>query len=331
MNFLDILKKLALLSFAALYLASYGCNAEQHIDTDNMHDDDHDHDDHVHEHPFAIVFEAQSGGKAVNCNDALSGYGPDGTHEVHINDLRFFVSNIQLHTTNGVTQVTLDTNDFQYTSEHDVYDYVALIDLTGNNSGTCVSTALGFPEGTARTNNVISGKATTDVVEKITFDVGISQHLMKHVISDHSAEDAPSPLAELHWSWAFGYRHFVFNFTTKDASGATGEGYVHIGSTGCGGDGVKALTDQEACDKINTAKVELIGFDLANSKVIINLDNVLAGVAFAEEVTDNVFAPNVNCHSGAMQAACTPVFANFGIDLDSGSSSATDNSVFTFE
>lgn len=68
MNFLDILKKLALLSFAALYLASYGCNAEQHIDTDNMHDDDHDHDDHAHEHPFAIVFEAQSGGKAVNCN-----------------------------------------------------------------------------------------------------------------------------------------------------------------------------------------------------------------------------------------------------------------------
>ena len=50
---------------------------------------------------------------------------------------------------------------------------------------------------------------------------------MQATIATSTAEAAPSPLDEMYWSWATGYRHFVFNFEV-DAAGELGEGEAQL-------------------------------------------------------------------------------------------------------
>ncbi|WDT76931.1 MAG: hypothetical protein MPW16_06875 [Candidatus Manganitrophus sp.] len=56
----------------------------------------------------------------------------------------------------------------------------------------------------------------------MTFDLGVSQPLMKATIANNTAEGAPSPLNEMYWSWASGYRHFVMNFAVEDDGNGNG-------------------------------------------------------------------------------------------------------------
>ena len=76
----------------------------------------------------------------------------------------------------------------------------------------------------------------------------------KSVIANNTPEGAPSPLGEMYWSWATGYRHFVFNFTVTAGSGDTGDGYLHVGSLDCGAEGTLALEDRDACGFVNTTE-----------------------------------------------------------------------------
>jgi hypothetical protein len=121
--------------------------------------------------------------------------------------------------------------------------HVALIDLTDTGAGACDSGAIAFAEGTSRVNDVFVARAKVDSVRKLSFDVGVPQALMKTVIAATSEEGAPSPLREMYWSGASGYRHLVMNATVETPSG-TGEGYVHVGSRDCGGAGQEALSDR---------------------------------------------------------------------------------------
>ena len=275
---------------------------------------------------FSLRFAAVDAGHVVGCGSAMGGFGPNQTDTVQISDLRFYVSNIQFFTAEGQKlAVTLDRNEFQYVSSDGT---VALVDLTGTSIGACAGTGLTYPEGTARTNAAVTGTADAGKIDRVSFDVGVPQHLMKKVIADHTAEDAPSPLAEMHWSWAFAYRHFVMNFTMVDGNGTSGEGYVHVGSTDCGGDGTKALTDREACGNLNTPAVSLTGFDLATDTVAVNIRRILANLDFEMASTDAT-VPGVACHSSVEQPDCAMIFANFGINQATGASSASLNTVFS--
>jgi len=275
---------------------------------------------------FALRFAAVDAGHVVSCGSTMSGFGPNQTDDVQISDLRFYVSNLQFFTAQGQKlAVELDRNEFQYVSDDGT---VALVDLTDTSAGACAGTGLSYPEGTARTNAAITGKADAGKIERVSFDVGVPQHLMKKVIADHTAEDAPSPLAEMHWSWAFAYRHFVMNFTMVDGNGTAGEGYVHVGSTDCGGDGTKALTDREACGNLNTPAVSLTKFDVATDTVAVNIRKILANVDFEMAATDST-VPGVACHSSVEQPDCAMIFANFGLNQATGTASAQRNTVFS--
>lgn len=273
--------------------------------------------------PFSLKFAAGAGGQLVGCTDTVAGLGPSGDISIGMTDLRFYISNIRFFDETGAeVAVKLDTNDFQYSSDA---GQVALIDLAGTSEGSCASAT---DEGTARVNDVITGTTLVDQVTSISFDVGIPQAVMKETIANNTAEGAPSPLAEMYWSWASGYRHFVFNFAI-DSSGEEGEGVVHIGSGDCGAEGLLALEDREACGRVNTPTVTLESFDLDANTVVLDLPAVLAGQDFLVTIRDPETmepigeGPGVQCHSGPMQPDCDPVFSAFSLDLQSGTTIAS--------
>jgi uncharacterized repeat protein (TIGR04052 family) len=287
-------------------------------------DDDDDGTDPDPVSAFSLRFAAYYEGQEVGCADRLGGLGTSGTAEAEISDLRFYVSNIQFFDADGnPVDFTLDENEFQYSSpEGDV----ALIDLTDTSAGACAGEGLGFPEGTARTNTVVTGQTRLGAVRTVSFDVGVPQPVQKAVIENNTAEDAPSPLREMHWSWGYAYRNFVLNFTILD-NAVAGEGYLHVGSTDCGGDGTKALTDRQSCGKPNTAEVLLTSFDLSTNTVTVEIDQLFANLDFLV-TQDEIEVPGVSCHSSEMQTDCPTLFENLGLDITDGGASAAFNTVF---
>jgi uncharacterized repeat protein (TIGR04052 family) len=275
--------------------------------------------------PFTLNFAAVYQGDLVTCGSVLPNLGPANTVTAEISDLRFYVSNLKFYNEAGdELSVELASNAFQYNSAD---GNVALIDLTSTTGGACGGAGLSAPEGTARTNTVITGQSHPDQVHSISFDVGIPQHLMKTILATHTDADAPSPLAEMHWSWAYAYRHFVMNFTMVD--GATpGEGYVHIGSTGCGGDGTRAMTDRETCDLVNTPTVRYGHFHMTDT-VAVDIGAVLANLDFqVEQTMGGPMVPGVATHSMPMQPDTPIIFMNFGLDAMTGVASAATNAAF---
>jgi uncharacterized repeat protein (TIGR04052 family) len=276
-----------------------------------------------HMHDFTVRFAAVDSVIEVGCGDTIGNLGPGGTASIEISDLRFYVSNIRLYDAAGdLLAMTFDSNEFQYATDE---GNVALIDLTDSSAGACAGDGITYPEGTARTNSVITGMVDGHEIARVTFDVGIPQLLMKDVIADNTAEGAPSPLAEMHWSWAYAYRFFVMNFVVHDGA-SDGEGYLHIGSNDCGGDGTKALTDRDACGKVNAAAVSL-DLDPERDKILIDIRALLAGL---DMLVDNggTAVTGCECHSSATQPDCATVFANFGIDQATGSATANLNTIF---
>ena len=194
--------------------------------------------------PFALQFSALLDGQPVGCGPQLGGFGPGAGDLVGITDLRFYISNLRFFDAQGQSvALELDVNEFQLSSPAGT---VALVDLTGTTQGTCASTGEAAAESTPRSNLSIRGRTDISAVARIAFDVGVPQPLMKQTIATNSPESAPSPLGEMMWNWNSGYRHFVFNFSVADQSGAQGVGHVHVGSRDCGPKDGLALSDRES-------------------------------------------------------------------------------------
>ena len=280
---------------------------------------------------FRLAFTATDGGSPVDCTTPAGGLGDSGAYSLGISDLRFYVSNLEFRDDAGeVLTTTFDANDFQYQGGT---GWVGLIDLTGNTDGTCTGSAVAYSEGTARTNDAISGETLVGDVASITFDVGVPQALMQEVIGSTTAEAAPSPLNEMFWSWATGYRHFVMNATVSDGS-EEGDSYMHVGSTGCAADGELALENQDSCEFVNTPHVEIDAFDLAADSVALDLAALVAGLDFLSPIYDpDTFevigeGVGVECHSSPDQPDCPVLFDNFGVEIATGEASAANNLVF---
>ncbi|MEO1268297.1 MAG: MbnP family copper-binding protein [Myxococcota bacterium] len=281
---------------------------------------------------FALTFQATADGQPVGCSDTIGGVGPDAQHSVGLSDLRFYVSNLQFLDADGnPLEVQLDTNEFQYSGEA---GWVGMIDLTGTSEGTCTGNDIAFAEGTARTNNTITGMAPVGDVTSVSFDVGVPQPLMKEVIAATSPEAAPSPLNEMYWSWASGYRHFVLNLTVQTAGGDSGDGYLHIGSRDCGDGQALALADRETCGLVNTPKVALSNFDLEKDTVQVDVLQLLNNLSFVAPIYDTETfevigeGPGLECHSAATQLHCEALFSNFGLNLETGAATPASNAIF---
>ncbi|MBU2870691.1 MbnP family copper-binding protein [Colwellia sp. E2M01] len=314
--------------------------------------------------PFTLNFSAKSAGETVVCDSTHNNFGTadDGLHSISVSDLRFYVSNVKFYDeNNNELNVELDSNDFQLNHEQ---GFVGLVDLTSNTAGACVDGA------TERTNESITGTVLNGTVASVSFDVGVPQAVMQDVIATNTQEDAPTPLNEMYWSWASGYRHFVMEFTIEsndvaivehveaaadvaetteeihedsgddhsghahsaDANSTTGTGAVHLGSTDCkGADDVFALESQNSCGFVNTPKVTINNFNLATDTVVIDVDAMLLNAKFSADDGESV--PTVSCHSfgAAASTDCSALFENFGLSTVDGSADADTNLVFIKE
>lgn len=282
--------------------------------------------------PFSLQFAATVNGDAVSCGKEYTGLGPTKQHTIGINDLRFYVSNVQFRDGSGnPVALTLDDNEFQLNQPA---GSVALIDLTSNTEGNCAAGAIAYSEGTARTNSVLRGTTVVQDVASVSLDIGVPQAVMKSVIGANTAEGAPSPMAEMYWSWASGYRHIVLNFTARDTMNKTGEGYLHIGSRNCGPQDGRALQDRESCEFVNTPKFSAEKFNLSTDKVTLDLGVLLDGLDFMAPIYDSktfeVIGQGVGaeCHSSPTQTDCSSVFPSLGIDVATGTSQAAANRAF---
>lgn len=283
--------------------------------------------------PFTLQFAALVNGAPVSCAAEFTGLGPTKQNTVGVSDLRFYVSNLQFRNSAGnPVALTLDDNEFQ---RNDSAGAVALIDLTGNTEGSCGQSAIAFAEGTARTNSVLRGSTVVEDVASISFDIGVPQAVMKSVIAVNTAESAPSPLNEMYWSWASGYRHFVFNFAARDGMQQKGGGYLHVGSRNCGPPDGRALKDRESCEFVNTPKFSAPSFDLRTNKVGVDLGALVSGIDFIAPIYDpktfEVIGQGVGaeCHSAPTQPDCPQIFGNLGIDMTNGGAQASGNRVFS--
>jgi len=273
---------------------------------------------------FALRFAAVDGNKEVGCGDVIEGVGSNGNGSLEISDLRFYVSNLRFSTTGGgVMTPTLDENAFQYT---DGKGSVALVDTTSTATGACSGQGITYPEGTARVNKVITGQVDAKPITGVSFDIAIPQALMKEIIANHTAEDAPSPFAEMSWSWAYAYRYFVMNAVVHKGA-QPGEAYMHVGSTDCGGDGTKALTDRDSCGHINGARVSLSSFEPATDTIAVDVRALVSGLDFDVSNEETTYV-GIECHSSPSQPDCPILFGNLGIDMDTGTSNPATNSVF---
>ena len=311
-TFTSKIKSTLPLTFASIFLlASCGSGSDSSVEENT---------------PFTLNFKAKSAGETITCDNVHNNFGTEELHAISVSDLRFYVSNIKFFNENDEElNVELDSNAFQRHSEQ---GFVGLVDLTSNISGACTDDALG---GTERTNSGISGTiiAGSGTVSSVSFNVGVPQAVMKDVIATNSQEDAPTPLNEMYWSWASGYRHFLMNFTIENTGDVAGKGLVHLGSRNCGGDGLLALEEKDSCDFVNTPQVSIKNFNPTNDVIVLDIDALLNNVKFAatgEEVT-----PTVSCHSSPAQTDCLALFENFGIDMLDGSADADANLVFIKE
>ncbi len=286
--------------------------------------------------PVELAGDAGAGsadGGDAGARDAGSPFpGVGDSVTVSVADLRFYVSDLRFYDDQGVeVPVTLDESEFQY---HSDVGSVALVDLTGNTEGSCAESAIAFAEGTARQNPSVTGLTDLARVASVAFSVGVPQAVMQDVIANNDIEGAPSPLGEMYWSWASGYRHFVFNAALETATDLMGEGYMHVGSRACGPADGLALEDRDSCDFVNTPAVMLPAFDLASDSVVVDLGAIVDGLDFVSDVRDpdtmEVIGqqPGVSCHSSPMQPDCELIFGKFGVDIDTGVSNADDNVVF---
>lgn len=285
---------------------------------------------------FALNFKMQSDGLDLDCNNMVTGFGPTGDNSIGLNDLRFYVSNVQFWDAEGVElEVTLDDSDFQLNHQAGT---VALIDFAGNSEGYCSSNPedrlLESSIATEATNTTITGQVDSGTIHAISFDVGVPQDLMKAVVNNHSMQDAPAPLNQMYWSWVGGYRHLLFNFAVMD-SVTSGEGLVHMGSRGCTANpGELALEGKDECDWVNTAQVRLDNFMPSENSVVVDIDQLLKNVAFiktTEGENGTEESPGVSCHSNPAQSDCSTLFENLGVDIETGQADASANSVFIKE
>lgn len=271
---------------------------------------------------FTLQFKGMVGDMALNCDDLYTDLGQNKAYQFGIGDVRFYVSNLQFLDVNGeVIPLTLNSNSFQLNHEQ---GSVSLIDFSNKESGYCEI----VNEGTPRTNTTITGTTANSDIVSVSFDIGVPQAVMKSAIAATDVTtDAPPPLAEMYWSWASGYRHFVINFTAMDSTHTdiVENSVFHVGSRDCGGAG-KALSDRETCGLLNTPKVRIDDFDPEVNTVIVDLAKILDKAQDPDFIKNGNFG--VQCHTSTKESACLSLFPALGLDIETGAANEANNSVF---
>ncbi len=252
---------------------------------------------------LTIPFEARVGAEPAACGTTYSGLGVEPA-DVKLNDLRFYVHDIRLVDGDGnEVPVELDQDGIWQ------FETVALLDFE---DGTDACSG-----GTAETNTSVVGTVPAGDYEAIRFRVGVPFEL-----NHEDVATSPSPLniTTLFWTWGFGHLFFaaVTEATPVDG-GESNQHFVHLGSTGCTGD--PELGEVVDCTSPNRPEYELTSYVVGTSKIILDLEPLLA---------DSKLLTELGCHSFPDTPECETPFSALGIDYATGELTSTQ-SVFTVE
>ncbi|MDB4975578.1 MAG: hypothetical protein JWN48_3919 [Myxococcaceae bacterium] len=261
---------------------------------------------------FTLRFKAKVGNADLVCGQS---YEKQGSTQVTITprDFRLFVQSVRLISVSG-SEVPLDLDErLPFQSQG-----VALLDFT-NGEGSCTS-------GDPSSNTLITGTAPAGDYTGVVFVNGVADAL-NH--GDPTLAPAPLQAPGASWGWLSGYRFLMAEVLTvrtdPDAGLAAGSdagfaadggalpapsglGFVHLGSTGCGGTEASGIT----CANDNRSQVRLTGFHPATSVIVADLGAIFSTADLRGDV---------QCHGSG--PACAPMFEALGVDLATGAALAT--------
>ena len=291
--------------FLCFCLASVGC--------EHVHNDPEGFEPGIHDHlvpspdlatpsalPVTVSFLTKVGDQTARCGQRYGGLGKGASSSMDLSDLRFYVHDLRLVNHDGAEVPLSLTQDQKWQHQN-----VALLDFE-DKTGSCT--------GTTEQNAVVSGWVPGGAWrwQGLRFRIGVP-FALNH--ADPATAPSPLNLTSMFWSWQSGYK-----FLRLEAELAGGTGLIlHLGSTGCKKDGAGKVT---GCDSPNRPEVELVGFDPAQHKVVLDLKTLLAE-------SDLGASKGVECMSGPGNADCAPLFSALGLAY--GGASAKIQHVFRAE
>ena len=265
-----------------------------------------------------IVFEARVAGKPFACGMTYDNVGASRASIKPV-DLRFFISQVELLTIDGVSVALSLKQDgiWQYRN-------LTLLDFEDGTAG-CLN-------GNAGINKQILGTAPAGEYAGLRFALGVPFEL------DHiAAASAPSPLntSAMFWSWQDGFKFLRAEVATVAAAHVAlgskmpgihhANGFpVHIGSTGCAVSDVATAPAKE-CAHPNRATITFRTFDIDRDTVVFDLARLLAGV----DLDSPPSGASPGCMSFPGTEACAAPMRALGLSFDGAS--AIEQTVFTRE
>ena len=228
--------------------------------------------------PVEIEFGAVYYGDPLRCDTI--------THQSVMTDLRFFVHELELRSSDGEWhKVRLhDDSAWQQTD-------LAMIDLE-DGTWDCIN-------GTADTRAVAAGSVDAGDHAGVRFTLGVP---FDRNHQDPLAAAAPLNDPAMHWHWRSGYKFLRAGLATQD------DGFwIHLGSTGCEG----TVGDISSCTKPNRIEVVLEDFVPARDRIVFDFAALVDG-------TDLRDGEESDCSSSPAEDSCQTPFSALGIDFESG-------------
>lgn len=256
--------------------------------------------------PIEIRFAARVGAEPFACGQTYDGLGATGSQGTPM-DGRLYVSDIHfVNPDESERFVTLDQDgEWQL-------DDVALLDFED-------ATADCAAEGTPATNTSIRGTVEPGTAARIHFTVGVP-FALNH--GDATTAEPPLDQTALFWSWNFGYKFLKVELAT---TGQPDGFFVHLGSTGCEGDGAGHVS---SCSEPNRVDVEIplaSGFDPARDVVVLDVAKLLED----SDVDVNTPETSPGCMSFPGDPECPAIFAHLGLPF--GEQAGGTQDVFSVE
>ncbi len=276
----------------------------------------------------SVSFQVTAGGSAISCSTPpatgvtiANVTDDDSTHDIEVQDMRFFISNIKLIGASGnEVAVTLESNEFQ-----DPTSGVVLLDFE-DATGSCTN-------GESDTHTSIQMSYPSGEYTGIKFDVGVPDSYNR--LYNAAAPSGTTPQvfrkSAMYWSWASAYKFGRFEF--KDTGTlSSGAAVFHLGSMGDGGTSFSACDDAtpvetysvsgitNPCTYQNRPTISLTGTDFnpQNNQVVLDVVNLFSGsTSFGASCMSQ---RNTTTTPSTLHTNCTDLFAEIGVSGTDGSS-----------
>lgn len=286
----------------ALALGPVACDdAETAAATDggagHDHDGGHSHDAGAEGEPLTVRFAVRAHGADVVCGTDVEGVGAPA-QTVQIRDLRFYVSNLTLVAADGHTAALTLDDDGRWQNGR-----VALLDFE-DGTGACAET------GNPDERHEVTGLAPAGDWTALRFDLGVPADLNHQ---DASVAPAPLDLTTMFWVWQSGYKFARIDLENSNAAPAN-QWNIHLGSTGCTS-ATPVNPPETPCAQPNRPTFEVTGFDAAAPTIVLDLAALLANVDVGSNAPDS---PPGCMSSPTEPADCAELFANLGLDFETG-------------